>query len=61
MVGITLFGHEDSIHAHVDISKDGVTKIVDAVGVSGIVGIRVGQFGFQSLIPTRRIGQKYLR
>ena len=59
MVGVALFGHEDSIHAHVKISKDGVTKIVDAVGVSGIVGIGVGQIGFQSLIPSRRIGETY--
>ena len=50
MVGVALFDHEDSIHAHVNISKDGVAKIVDAVGVSGIVGIGVGQVGFQSLI-----------
>ena len=39
MVGITLFGHEDSIRARVNISKDGTVKIVDAVGVSGIVDI----------------------
>ena len=57
MVGVALFGHEDYIHAHVKISKDGVTKIVDAVGVSGIVGIGVGQDRFQSLIPSSRIGQ----
>ena len=37
MVGVALFGHEHSIHAHVNISKDGVAKIVDAVGVRGIV------------------------
>ena len=59
MVCITLFGHEHPIHAHVNISKDGVAKIVDAVGVSGIVGIGNGQVGFQSLIPTHRIGQTY--
>ena len=59
MVGITLFDHEHPIHAHVNISKDGVAKIVDAVGVSGIVGIGNGQVGFQSLIPTHRIGQTY--
>ena len=59
MVGITLFSHEDSIHAHVDISKDGVAKIVDAICVSGIVGIAVGQTGFQSWIPNCRIGQTY--
>ena len=57
MVGVALFGHEDAIHAQGHISKDGVTKIVDAVGVSGIVGIRVGQIGFQSLILSRRISQ----
>ena len=59
MVGVALFGHEHPIHAHVNISKDGVTKIVDAVGVSGIVSIGNGQVGFQSLIPTRRICQTY--
>ena len=59
MVGVALFGHEDSIHAHVNISTDGVAKIVDAVGVSGIVGIGVGQVGFLSFIPTRRIRQTY--
>ena len=59
MVGITLFSHEHSIHAHVNISKDGVPEIVDAIGVSGIVGIGVGQIGFQSLIPSCRIGQTY--
>ena len=59
MVGVALFGHEHLIHAHVNISKDGVTKIVDAVGVSGIVSIGNGQVGFQSLIPTRRICQTY--
>ena len=57
MVGVALFGHEDAIHAQGHISKDGVTKIVDAVGVSGIVGIGVGQIGFESLIPSYRIGQ----
>ena len=57
MVGVALFGHEDAIHAQGHISKDGVTKIVDAVVVSGIVAIGVGQIGFQSLIPSRRIGQ----
>ena len=59
MVGVALFGHERPIHAYVNISKGGVAKIVDAVGVSGIVGIGVGQVGFQSLIPSRRIGQTY--
>ena len=42
MVGVALFGHEHLIHAHVNISKDGVTKIVDPVGVSGIVSIGNG-------------------
>ena len=50
MVSVALFGHEHPIHAYVNIAKDGVAKIVDAVGVSGIVGIGVGQVGFQSLI-----------
>ena len=59
MVGVALLSHEDRIHAQGDISKDGVTKIVDAVGVSGIVSIGNGQVGFQSLIPTRRICQTY--
>ena len=59
MVGVALFGHEDSIHAQGDISKDGVTEIVDAVGVPGIVGIGVGQIGLQSFIPSRWIGQAY--
>ena len=53
MVTVALFCHEDPIHAQGDISKDGVGKIVDAVGVSGIVSIRIGQIGFQSLIPSR--------
>ena len=43
MVGITLFCHEHPIHTHVNILKDGVAKIVDAVGVSGIVGIEVSR------------------
>ena len=55
----SLFSHEDPIHAHGDISKDGVTEIVDAVGVSGIVGIGVGQIGFQSCIPSRWIRQAH--
>ena len=59
MVGIALFSHEDAIHAHGNISKDRVGKIVDAVGVSGIVSIGIGQIGFQSLIPSSRIGQTY--
>ena len=59
MVGVALFGHEDAIHAQGDISKDGVSKIVDAVGVPGIVGIGVGQIGDQPIIPSRWIGQAY--
>ena len=59
MVRITLFGHEDPIHTHVKITKDGVGKIVDAVSVSSIVDIGVGQVGFQSLIPSRKIGQTH--
>ena len=59
MVGVALFSHEDTIHAQGHISKDGVTKIVDAVGVSGIVGIGVRQIGFQSCIPIRRIRQAH--
>ena len=55
MIGVGLFGHEHPIHAQVDVSKDGVGKV--AVGVSGIVGIGVGQIGFEALIPSRRIGQ----
>ena len=39
MVGVGLFSHEDAIHAHGDISKDGVTEIVDAVNMSAFVGI----------------------
>lgn len=59
MVRITLFGHEDPIHTHVNITEDGVGKIVDAVSVSGIVGIGVAQVGFQSLIPSSKIGQTH--
>ena len=55
MIVVGLFGHEHPIHAQVDVSKDGVGKV--AVGVSGIVGIGVGQIGFEALIPSRRIGQ----
>ena len=58
MVGVALFGHEDSIHGHVNVSKDGVAKIVNAVGVSDIVGIRKSQIGLQSLIPSHRISQE---
>ena len=36
-----------------------MTKIVDAVGVSGIVAIGGGQIGFQSLITSRRIRQAH--
>ena len=57
MVSVALFCHEDPIHAQGDISKDRVPKIVDAVGVSGIVPIRIGQIGFQPLIPSRWIVQ----
>ena len=59
MVGGALLGHEDSIHAHVNISKDGAAKIVDAVGVSGIFAIGVGHVAFQTIIPSGRIGQTY--
>ena len=60
MVGVALFCHEDAIHAHGDISKDGVTEIVDAVGALGIVGIGVGgQIGTQSIVPSGRISQAY--
>ena len=55
MLRITLFAHEDTIHTHVNISKDGVGQIVDAIGVSGIVSIGDGQVGFQSLIPSGRV------
>ena len=59
MVGVALFGHEDAIHAQGHISKDGVTNIVHAVGVFGIVAIGVSQIGFQYLIPSRRIRQAH--
>ena len=60
MIGVALFGREDdAIHAQGDISKEGVTKIVDAVGVPGIVGIGGSQIGFQSEIPIRGIGQAH--
>ena len=39
MVGVALFCHEDAIHAQGNISKDGVTEIVDAVDMSGIIVI----------------------
>ena len=55
MIVVGLFGNEHPIHAQVDVSKDGVGKV--AVGVSGVVGIGVGQIGFEALIPSRRIGQ----
>ena len=51
MISVALFGDEDTIHAHVNISKEIVRKIVDTIGVSGIVGIGVGQIRFQSVIP----------
>ena len=60
MVGVALFCHEDPIHAQGDISKDGVGKIVDALGVSGIVSIGIGQIGFQALIPSGWIVQAHL-
>ena len=59
MVGVALFCHEDSIHAQGDISKDGVTEIVDAVGVSGIVGIRGVEISLQAKIPSRWICQAH--
>ena len=59
MVGVALFCHEDAIHAKGDISKDGVPKIVDAVSVSGIVGIGVGQIGHQPIVPSRWICQAH--
>ena len=49
MVGVALFSHEDAIHAPGDISKDGVTEIVKAVRVLGIVGI--GIVGKSALNP----------
>ena len=58
MVGVALFRHEDPIHAQGDISKDGVSKIVDAVRALGIVGIRrCGQISAQPIIPSGWIGQ----
>ena len=58
MVGVALFRHEDPIHAQGDVSKDGVSKIVDAVRALGIVGIRrCGQISAQPIIPSRWIGQ----
>ena len=60
MVGVGLFRHEDTIHAQGDISKDGVTKIVDAVGALGIVGIRGGgQISTQAQVPMRWIGHAH--
>ena len=59
MVGVALFRHEDPIHAHGDISKDGLPKIVDAVGVSGIVGIGDGQIGHQPIVPSCWICQAH--
>ena len=59
MVGVALFRHEDSIHAQGDISKDGVTEIVDAVGISGIVGIRGIEISLQAKIPSRWIRQAH--
>ena len=57
MVGVALFRHEDPIHAQGDISKDGVSKIVDAVGVPGIVGIGDVQIGLYAFIRSGWIGQ----
>ena len=57
MVGVALFGHEDSIHAQGDISKDGVPKIVDAVDMSRFVGIRDEQPCMQACVPSGWIGQ----
>ena len=57
MVGIALFRHEDPIHAQGDISKDGVSKIVDAVHMSRFVGIRDEQPCIQAGIPRGWIGQ----
>ena len=59
MVGVALFCHEDSIHAHGNVSKDGLPKIVDTVGVSGIVGIGNEQTSIQSCIPSCWICQAY--
>ena len=59
MVRNTVFGHEDTIYTHVNISKDGDGKIVDAIGVSGIVCIGNGQVGFQSSIPSGKFGQTH--
>ena len=60
MVRVALFRQQHSIRAHGDVSKDGVGKIVDAIGVSGIVGIGVGQIGLQTFIPSGRVGQTHL-
>ena len=57
MVGVALFRHEDAIHAQGDVSKEGMPKIVDAVGVPGIVSIGGGQIGLYSVIPSGWIGQ----
>ena len=59
MVGVALFRHEDPIHAQGDISKDGVSKIVDAVNMSRFVGIGDEQTSMQSVIPSGWIGQAY--
>ena len=50
---------QSDIHAKGHISKDGVSKIVDAVGVSRIVAIGNCQVVFQSFIPSRRIRQAH--
>ena len=59
MVGVALFCHEDAIHAHGNVSKDGVTEIVDAVDVSAFVGIGNEQTSIQSCIPSGGIGQAH--
>ena len=59
MVGVALFCHEDAIHAHGNVSKDGVTEIVDAVDVSAFVGIGNEQTSMQSCIPSGGIGQAH--
>ena len=57
MVGVALFRHEDPIHAQGDISKDGVSKIVDAVHMSRFVAIGDEQPCIQAGIPRGWIGQ----
>ena len=57
MVGVALFRHEDPIHAQGDISKDGVSKIVDAIHMSRFVAIGDEQPCIQAGIPSGWIGQ----